>query len=80
MKIQRRRFMKNRKTPNKTAGWTPHVLDELDAATLRQKTIDRGVFIRPTDKSPEAIAIRKRVAKLGKIMRLENEACGEDGW
>jgi len=72
--------MKTRKTPKKPAGWVPHVLDDLDAAALRQKTIDKGMFARLNDRSPEAVAIRKRRAKLGKIMRLENAASGEEGW
>ena len=61
-------------------GWLPHVLDELSAPELRAKTIAAGMFAKLTDKSPEAKAIRKRRGKLAKIMRLENEACGEEGW
>ena len=72
--------MKTRKTPNRPTGWVPHVLDDLDAAALRQKTIDKGMFARLNDRSPEAVAIRKRRSKLGKIIRLENDACGEENW
>jgi hypothetical protein len=58
----------------------PHVLDELDAKSLRKNVIEKGVFCDLQDSSPDAIKRKKRIRKLWKIMTLEHEACGEENW
>jgi len=63
------------RTPRHTA-----ILDDADCKALRDAAIKNGVHAKLTDKTPEGLAIRKRRKKLLVINRLENQACGEEGW
>ena len=63
-----------------TVAMYPHPLDSLDPAKLREKVIEKHLYVPLRDKSPEVVACRKRLAKLRRIRRLEDEACGEESW
>jgi hypothetical protein len=47
---------------------------------MTEKAKEHHVFFELRDKSPEAIATRKRIARLGRIIRLEHELSGEENW
>ena len=62
---------KKHKYPKKRKPFLPyHVIDELGAEAMREKAKQHHVLIDLRDKSPEAIAARKQIARLGQIIRL----------